>query len=70
MCLKKILKKWTKKMEWYDISLVKLAVFFATLFLVTVWSGFRDLALSVAWYWYLVLMIVFAALPLKRILLD
>lgn len=47
-----------KKMKWYDISLIKLAMFFATLFLITVWAGFHDFVMGFAWYWYLVLMVV------------
>jgi len=52
------LDKTVKKMKWYDISLVKLTVFFVTLFLVTAWAGFRNLVLGFAWYWYLVVAII------------
>jgi hypothetical protein len=45
--------KMGKKLKWYDFSLLKLDVFFFTLFLVTVWPAFRNLILSIAWYWYL-----------------
>ncbi len=58
MCLTKQFEKMTKKMKWYDISLVKLTVFFATLFLITVWSGFRNFVLGVEWYWYLAITVV------------
>jgi len=48
-----------KKMKWYDVSLIKLATFFATLFLITVWVGFHDFVMRFEWYWYLILMVVF-----------
>jgi len=35
-------------------------MFFATLFLVTAWSAFRELVMRFDWYVYLVLAIVFA----------
>jgi hypothetical protein len=57
MC--KWLDKSIKKMKWYDISFVKMAVFFMTLFLFAVWPAFRDLVLQVEWFWYLGLGIVF-----------
>ena len=67
MCLKKFMEKSIKKMKWYDISLIKLSVFFATLFLITVWPAFNELAMKVEWYWYLVLMIVFAFPVMKKV---
>ena len=66
MCFKKWAEKCIKKMKWYDISLIKLSVFFATLFLVTVWAGFREFVLGVEWYWYLVLMVIVIIPLLKR----
>ena len=45
-------------MHWYDISLVKLTVFFTTLFLVTAWTGFRNVVMGFAWYWYLLIAVV------------
>ncbi|MFC1731876.1 hypothetical protein ACFL6I_16275 [candidate division KSB1 bacterium] len=66
----RFLQKYIKKMKWYDISLIKLSTFFATLFLITVWPGFRDLVMSIDWYWYLVLLIVAAIIPLKRMFAD
>ncbi|MFC1697419.1 hypothetical protein ACFL1H_03740 [Nanoarchaeota archaeon] len=61
MCFKKLTKwieKFIKKMKWYDISIIKATVFFATLFLVTVWPAFRTLVLSIAWYWYLIIAVI------------
>ncbi|MBU3923317.1 MAG: hypothetical protein KJ592_00200 [Nanoarchaeota archaeon] len=68
MSLKKFMEKAIKKMKWYDISLVKLSVFFATLFLITVWPAFLSLVMRFEWYWYLALMVVFAFPVVKRIL--
>ena len=47
-----------KRHKWYDISLFKLSVFSATLFLLTIWPWLRNVLLSVGWYWYLILMII------------
>jgi hypothetical protein len=57
----------TKNLKWYDISLIKLSVFFSTLFLVVVWPAFRRFVMGFDWYWYLALAIIFAILPLKRV---
>jgi len=54
------------KMKWYDISLIKLATFFATLFLIVVWPAFHDLVMQFDWYWYLILALVFAISALKK----
>ncbi|MFC1691600.1 hypothetical protein ACFL0W_05465 [Nanoarchaeota archaeon] len=73
MCLKKCTKwmeKTVKKMKWYDISLTKLSVFFATLMLITVWPGFRNLVLSIAWYWYLIAMIIVMIPLIKKMFFD
>lgn len=64
------LGKIVRKMKWYDISLLKLTVFFATLFLITAWAGFRDLVLGFAWYWYLIIMVIFMIPLLKRMFFD
>ncbi|TKJ16931.1 hypothetical protein CEE44_00135 [Candidatus Woesearchaeota archaeon B3_Woes] len=66
MCFVKWVEKLIKKMKWYDISLLKGSVFFFTLFLVTVWAGFRDFVLGVHWGWFLVLGLVFAAPLCKK----
>ncbi|USN45576.1 MAG: hypothetical protein H6502_00385 [Candidatus Woesearchaeota archaeon] len=55
-----------KKMKWYDFSLLKLSVFFATLFLMTAWSGFRTLVLGIAWYWFLIITILLMIPLLKK----
>ena len=70
MGLAKLADKCIKRMKWYDISLVKLDVFFFTLFLITVWAGFRDIALSIAWYWYLAITVVIMVPLLNKIFRD
>jgi len=52
-----------KKMHWYDISLVKLSVLFFTLMLAKLWPGI----LSLDWYYYLVLFILFLIIPLTKV---
>jgi hypothetical protein len=47
-----------------DIALTKLAVFFATLFLVTAWSEFANWAMSIHWAWFLVIALILAIKPL------
>ena len=59
-----------KKMKWYDISLVKLTVFFTTLFLITAWEGFRNLVLGFEWYWYLIIAVILVVPLLKKMFLD
>ena len=65
MKLLKKVEKMAKKMKWYDFSMLKLSVLFFTLFLVTVWPSFRMIALSIDWYWHLILGILFA-IPLWK----
>jgi len=64
------MRKWIegllKKIKWYDISLIKLSTFFATLFLITAWPAFRELVMRFDWYWYLILMILFAIPVLNK----
>ena len=67
MCLTKLVSNYAKNLKWYDVSLLKLCVLFFTLFLVTVWPGFRDLVMSFAWYWYLIIAIILAIPILKKL---
>ncbi|MFH1649869.1 MAG: hypothetical protein ABIA93_04935 [Candidatus Woesearchaeota archaeon] len=59
------LNKCVSKMKWYDMSILKLCVFFFTLFLVTVWPAFNGLVISIAWYWYLIVAVILM-IPLLR----
>lgn len=70
MSLTEWLENNIRKMKWYDISLVKLVVFFATLFLVTAWAGFRNFVLGFEWYWYLIIMALLMIPLLKRMFFD
>jgi hypothetical protein len=66
MGLKKWIEGFIKKMKWYDVSLIKLSTFFATLFLVTGWPAFAGFVMQFDWYWYLMLSILFAIPALKK----
>lgn len=66
MCFKELTNKLKKKMQWYDFSLIKLSTFFFTLALVSGWSWFRDFTLSIDWYWYAVVAIIFSVPILKK----
>jgi len=70
MSLGKWLEEATKKIRWYDIGFIKITMVFFTLFLITAWSGFRELTLSIEWYWYLVFMVIFATPVYIRMLID
>lgn len=59
-----------KKMRYYDVSLLKGAVFFSTLFLLTVWDWFREFTLGIAWYWYLILAIACMIPLFKKMFSD
>ncbi len=67
MCIKKLTNRLIKKMKWYDISLLKGAVFFFTLFLITVWPQFRELILKIHWGWFLAIGIILAIPLMKKI---
>jgi hypothetical protein len=66
MKLLKLVEKNTKKIKWYDISLLKLDVIFFTLFLITFWPAFRNLVLGIEWFWYLAIAVVLAVPLLKK----
>lgn len=65
MCIE-WMKSYVKKMEWYDIGLIKLSVFFFTLFLITVWPGFNKLVMNIDWYWFLIVGVIFAGFAMKH----
>lgn len=65
MGLLKMHEKAAKKMKWHHFGLLKLSVFFWTLFLITVWSGFRNLVLGFEWYWYLIIAVILM-IPLMK----
>lgn len=53
-----------KTFSFWDMALTKLAVFFATLFLVSAWEGFRSWIVDIDSVWFLVLAIILAIKPL------
>ena len=59
-----------KKMKWYDVSVLKLCVFFFTLFLITAWRGFRNLVLGYEWYLYLAVAVILMLPLLKKVFFD
>ena len=67
MCLFKWVEKGGKKFKWYDFSILKLDVFFFTLFLITVWPAFRDFVFGIEWFWYLAIAIVLMIPLLKKL---
>jgi len=64
--LKKYIENGVKRFSWYDISLVKGAVFFATLFLLTAWTAFRDFVLNFSWQIYFILFVLFSISPMMK----
>jgi hypothetical protein len=59
--------KWTNKkiknLKWYDMSLTKLSVMAFTLMIVSFWPSLA----SLAWYWYLVIFVVLAIVPICKL---
>ncbi|MDA3854711.1 MAG: hypothetical protein PF569_00525 [Candidatus Woesearchaeota archaeon] len=66
MNLFQLTEKLTKKMKWYDVSLLKLTVLFSTLALVTGWGAFRELVFKLDWYWYAVAAIILSIPIFKK----
>lgn len=50
-----------------DISLTKLSVLFATLFLVSVWDSFASFAANTHWAWFLVACLILAIKPMMTV---
>jgi len=59
-------EKQMKKLDMYDISLIKLASAAGILFLITVLPAAMDLVHKIHWGWFLVALIVFSARPVYR----
>ena len=53
-------EKYIKRIDIYDISLTKLSVAAFVLFLITVWPGFREWALSVNPLYFFIAFVLFA----------
>ena len=56
-----------KKLDTWDISLIKLSVITFTLLVLVTWPGFATWAYSVNPWYYLILLIVFAIRPVLKI---
>lgn len=59
-----------KKMKWYDFSLFKTAMIFWTLFSLTVIPGLGSWAISIKWYYHLVIALVLTIPLWKKIFSD
>lgn len=57
-------------MKRYELQFVIISTLLFTLFLITAWPRFRSDAMSIDWYWYLILTIIFVAPIYKTILSD
>ncbi len=57
-----------KNLGFWDISLTKLSVLSATLFLVSIWGGFANWAINTHWAWFLVASLVLAIKPMMQVL--
>jgi len=60
----------SRKMKWYDFSILKAVVFFFTLFLITAWAGFRNLVMGIEWFWYLIIAAVLMIPLMKKMFSD
>ena len=61
-----IWKRALKKLDVWDIALIKLSSAAFILFVITVWSGAMDLVNSIHWGWFLAAAIVFGLRSFKR----
>ncbi|MAG50383.1 hypothetical protein CL621_01935 [archaeon] len=62
MNLKNWVNKKVKKLDWYDITLIKIGTGALVLFLAKVWWPL----LSLEWYWYLLIGVVAVIRPAYR----
>ncbi len=54
--IKDLNENFISNMQWYDVGLVKLAVFISTLLL----AKYVNILLQAPWYWYVLLLLVLA----------
>lgn len=54
-------------LDFLDISLTKLSVLFATLFLVSIWDSFAAFAMNTHWAIFLVASLLLAIRPVMRV---
>ena len=58
--IKDLNENFISNMQWYDVGLVKLAVFISTLLLVK----YVNIFLQAPWYWYVLLFLIVSSRPL------
>lgn len=68
MWFEKLTNKLRKDLKWYDLALIKLSIFFATLFLISVFPRLLNLALEANPWIFLVLSIAFALPVWKKMM--
>jgi hypothetical protein len=56
-----------KNFGFWDVSLTKLSVLFATLFVVSIWPQFADWVATTHWAWFLIPALIFAIKPLASV---
>jgi len=61
------LGKKVKKMDEWDVGLIKLSVAAFILFVITIWPAALSLTLSISPWWYLIVFVLAAARPFYRI---
>lgn len=57
-----------KKLDVIDLKLIKLASMAGILFLITLWPAAMSLVNRIDWYWFLLVAVVLAYRPCKKIL--
>ena len=62
----KFFNKAAKRLNGLDIGLIKYSVVAFTLFLVTIWPGFRNLVLSINPWWFFAAFVILVARPIHR----
>jgi hypothetical protein len=65
-----MLKDKIKKLDCWDISLIKLSVIVFTLLVLTIWPSLMYWALSVNPWYYIVLVVILAARPVYKVWLK
>jgi len=58
--IKDLNENFISNMQWYDVGLVKLAVFISTLLL----AKYVNILLQAPWYWYVLLFLIVSSRPL------
>ena len=57
-----------KNLGFWDISMVKTSVLFATLFVVNIWPAFTAWVVKTHWAWFLVASLVLAVKPMMAVM--